>query len=98
MEIIELEGLKKLKARDNHVIKIKGDNYIEGFINERGEEIPEYYPMCYDSIYIPNTYTIEEAKRDYEELLLSDYPWKVTEINSDSIEVLWEDALLSGLK
>lgn len=33
-----------------------------------------------------------------EELLLSDYPWKVTEINSDSIEVLWGDALLSGLK
>lgn len=42
----------------------------------------------------------EDTAKESVELSVSkaNYPWKVTEINLDSIEVLWEDALLSGLK
>lgn len=98
MEIVELGNVKKIVAKDGYVFRIKGDNYIEQFTNEVGDVVPAYFPLCYESIIVSKDYTVEDFERDYEELLLSNYPWKLNEINAEAVGILWEDALLNGLK
>lgn len=99
MELIKGEKFNKLVPSEGYVLKLKTDNYIKEIIDEEGNIVePEHLPNYSSLLYLPLSYTLEDAQSDYEEKTLDDYPWKPEEPQEETIDTIWEDALLSGLK
>lgn len=99
MELIKGEKFNKLKPTDGYVLKLKADNYAKEIIDEEGNIIePEHLPNYSSLLYLPLSYTLEDAQNDYEEKTLDDYPWKPEEPQEETMDIIWEEALLDGLK
>lgn len=69
MELIKGEKFNKLVPSEGYVLKLKTDNYTKEIIDEEGNIIePEHMPNYSSLLYLPLSYTLEDAQNDYEEI------------------------------
>lgn len=98
MEIIKEGKLNKLIATSGYLLKSKDDIYIKSYVDEDGNVIEEHLPYGFEYAYIPESITLETAQSLYDELLAEDYPWKPEEPKEETMDTIWGEALLDGLK
>lgn len=70
MRLIKENGLNILKADDNKLLKVIGDDYKPQIKDEEGNIIEEeYIPYTTDTVYLGKSIdTIEKAQKIYEEI------------------------------
>ena len=70
MRLIKENGLNILKADENKLLKVIGDDYKPQIKDEEGNIIEEeYIPYTTDTVYLGKSIdTIEKAKKIYEEI------------------------------
>lgn len=96
MELIKGEKFNKLVPNEGYVLKLKTDNYIEETTQEDGTILPEHLPEYSSLLYMPLSYTLDDAKNDYEEKTINTYPWKPEE-PEETMDSIWKEAMLDGI-
>lgn len=68
MKIINEKGLKVLVAEEGYLLKSKDDEYREAYIDEFGNQMREHIPHYFKKAYVPESMTIENVEKIYEEI------------------------------
>ena len=79
MRLIKENGLNILKADENKLLKVIGDDYKPQIKDEEGNIIEEeYIPYTTDTVYLGKSFdTLEKAKNIYEEIFCPYRAWSM---------------------
>ena len=58
---------KMIVADENKHIRQKDDVYKESFVDQNGQEVPEYFPYYSTVIFVPDLFTEEQMNEQYVE-------------------------------